>query len=51
MFSLMQWPPPEILETLRPIAEVCKQRTGVTQGNSNFFESMVSFNFYFSNFF
>lgn len=27
-----KWPPPEILETLKPIAVVCKQRTGVTEG-------------------
>lgn len=27
-----KWPPPEILETLKPIAAVCKQKTGVTEG-------------------
>lgn len=27
-----KWPPPEILETFKPIAAVCKQRTGVTEG-------------------
>lgn len=29
------WPPPEILETFRPIAAVCKEKTGVTQGELN----------------
>lgn len=28
-----KWPPPEILETFKPIAEICKQRTGVTEGS------------------
>lgn len=27
-----KWPPPEILETFKPIAAVCKQKTGVTEG-------------------
>lgn len=31
-FFFEQWPPPQILEKLKPIRQVCQGKTGVTDG-------------------
>lgn len=31
-FFFFKWPPPQILETLKPIRQICQGKTGVTDG-------------------
>lgn len=31
--KILQWPPPEIVAILKPMREVCQQKTGVSDGN------------------
>lgn len=35
-YYIQQWPPPEIIERFKPIGQVCRQKTGVTEGMVKF---------------